>query len=78
VLEPVAISGGFPLRIPDHTLAVPRHGIINGHPTLLRATGADPDPRGRSATAAEDGMPVECAAGEIWVLETAPEPEQAG
>lgn len=35
VLEPdLAISGGFPLRIPEDALAVPRHGIVNGHPAL--------------------------------------------
>src|SRR5215471_9283125 len=30
-LEPdVAISGSFPLRIPEDALAVPRHGVVNG------------------------------------------------
>jgi methionyl-tRNA formyltransferase len=31
----VAISGGFPLRIPADALGVPRHGVVNGHPALL-------------------------------------------
>jgi methionyl-tRNA formyltransferase len=44
VLEPdLAISGGFPIRIPEDALAVPRHGIINGHPALLpRYRGPNP------------------------------------
>jgi methionyl-tRNA formyltransferase len=44
VLEPdLAISGGFPLRIPEDALAVPRHGIVNGHPALLpRYRGPNP------------------------------------
>jgi methionyl-tRNA formyltransferase len=43
-LEPdLAISGGFPLRIPEDALAVPRHGIVNGHPALLpRYRGPNP------------------------------------
>src|SRR5512132_737631 len=44
VLEPdLAISGGFPVRIPEEALAVPRHGIVNGHPALLpRYRGPNP------------------------------------
>ena len=44
VLEPdLAISGGFPVRIPEDALAVPRHGIVNGHPALLpRYRGPNP------------------------------------
>jgi methionyl-tRNA formyltransferase len=44
VLEPdLAISGGFPLRIPQDALDVPRHGIVNGHPALLpRYRGPNP------------------------------------
>ena len=43
-LEPdLAISGGFPLRIPEDALTVPRHGIVNGHPALLpRYRGPNP------------------------------------
>jgi methionyl-tRNA formyltransferase len=43
-LEPdLAISGGFPVRIPEDALAVPRHGIVNGHPALLpRYRGPNP------------------------------------
>src|SRR5215471_5322251 len=43
-LEPdLAISGSFPLRIPEGALAVPRHGIVNGHPALLpRYRGPNP------------------------------------
>src|SRR5215469_1100364 len=43
-LEPdLAISGGFPLRIPEDALAVPRHGVMNGHPALLpRYRGPNP------------------------------------
>lgn len=43
-LEPeVAISGGFPLRIPTEALRVPRHGVVNGHPSLLpRLRGPNP------------------------------------
>ena len=37
-LEPdVALSGAFPLRIPAEALRVPRHGVVNGHPSLLPA-----------------------------------------
>jgi methionyl-tRNA formyltransferase len=44
VLEPdLAISGGFPVRIPEDALAVPRYGIVNGHPALLpRYRGPNP------------------------------------
>ena len=39
----LAISGGFPVRIPAEALAVPRHGIVNGHPALLpRYRGPNP------------------------------------
>jgi methionyl-tRNA formyltransferase len=43
-LEPdLAISGGFPVRIPADALAVPRHGVVNGHPALLpRYRGPNP------------------------------------
>jgi len=43
-LEPdVAISGSFPLRIPEDALAVPPRGIVNGHPALLpRYRGPNP------------------------------------
>jgi methionyl-tRNA formyltransferase len=43
-LEPdVAVSGGFPLRIPPEALHVPRHGVVNGHPSLLpRLRGPNP------------------------------------
>ncbi len=43
-LEPeLAISATFPLRIPEDALAVPRHGIVNGHPALLpRYRGPNP------------------------------------
>src|SRR4029077_4111070 len=35
-LEPdLAVCGGFPLRIPPNALAVPRLGILNGHPARL-------------------------------------------
>src|SRR6266545_2984362 len=35
-LEPdLALCGGFPVRIPEDALAVPRHGAVNGHPALL-------------------------------------------
>jgi len=35
-LEPdLALCGGFPVRIPEDALAVPRHGVVNGHPALL-------------------------------------------
>src|SRR5262245_30037763 len=43
-LEPdLAISGGFPVMIPEDALAVPRCGIVNGHPALLpRYRGPNP------------------------------------
>jgi methionyl-tRNA formyltransferase len=43
-LEPdLAISGGFPVRIPPDAIAVPRHGIVNGHPSPLpRYRGPNP------------------------------------
>lgn len=43
-LEPdLAISSGFPVRIPEDALAVPRHGVVNGHPALLpRYRGPNP------------------------------------
>jgi methionyl-tRNA formyltransferase len=43
-LEPdLAISGGFPVRIPEDALAVPRHGVVNGHPAVLpRYRGPNP------------------------------------
>jgi methionyl-tRNA formyltransferase len=43
-LEPdVAVSGGFPLRIPPDALRVPRYGVVNGHPSLLpRLRGPNP------------------------------------
>ena len=43
-LEPdLALCGGFPVRIPEDALAVPRHGVVNGHPALLpRYRGPNP------------------------------------
>ena len=43
-LEPdVALAGGFPVRIPADALAVPRLGVVNGHPALLpRYRGPNP------------------------------------
>ena len=43
-LEPdLAVCGGFPLRIPNDALAVPRLGIVNTHPALLpRFRGPNP------------------------------------
>jgi methionyl-tRNA formyltransferase len=43
-LEPdLALCGGFPVRILEDALAVPRHGIVNGHPALLpRYRGPNP------------------------------------
>jgi methionyl-tRNA formyltransferase len=39
----VAVSGGFPLRIPADALRVPRYGVVNGHPSLLpRLRGPNP------------------------------------
>jgi len=35
-LEPdVVFCAGFPWKIPADAIAVPRHGIVNGHPSLL-------------------------------------------
>jgi methionyl-tRNA formyltransferase len=31
----VAFCAGFPWKIPAEAVAVPRHGIVNGHPSLL-------------------------------------------
>ncbi|HEX4677754.1 MAG TPA: formyltransferase family protein [Gaiellaceae bacterium] len=31
----LALCGGFPWRIPAEAIAVPKHGIVNGHPSLL-------------------------------------------
>src|SRR5579872_2598951 len=43
-LEPdLALCGGFPLRIPADALAVPRFGVVNGHPARLpRYRGPNP------------------------------------
>jgi methionyl-tRNA formyltransferase len=43
-LEPdLALCGGFPARIPADALAVPRLGVVNGHPALLpRYRGPNP------------------------------------
>jgi methionyl-tRNA formyltransferase len=43
-LEPdLALCGGFPVRIPADALAVPRRGVVNGHPALLpRYRGPNP------------------------------------
>src|SRR6266550_9578376 len=43
-LEPdLALSAGFPVRIPKDALTVPRLGIVNGHPALLpRYRGPNP------------------------------------
>jgi len=39
----VALCLGFPWKIPSDALAVPRHGIVNGHPSLLpRYRGPSP------------------------------------
>jgi methionyl-tRNA formyltransferase len=39
----VAFCGGFPWKIPAEAIAVPRHGIVNGHPALLpRYRGPSP------------------------------------
>ena len=39
----VAVCLGFPWKIPSDALAVPRHGIVNGHPSLLpRYRGPEP------------------------------------
>ena len=44
VFDPdVAVCIGFPWKIPPEALAVPRHGIVNGHPSLLpRYRGPSP------------------------------------
>ncbi len=44
LFEPdVALCIGFPWKIPPDALAVPRHGIVNGHPSLLpRYRGPSP------------------------------------
>jgi methionyl-tRNA formyltransferase len=44
VYEPdVVFCGGFPWKIPADALAVPKHGIVNGHPSLLpRYRGPSP------------------------------------
>ena len=43
-LEPdVAFCTGFPWKIPAEAIAVPKHGIVNGHPSLLpRYRGPSP------------------------------------
>jgi methionyl-tRNA formyltransferase len=43
-LEPdVALCTGFPWKIPAEAIAVPKHGIVNGHPSLLpRYRGPSP------------------------------------
>ena len=43
-LEPdLALSGGYPVRIPADALEVPRLGVVNGHPALLpRYRGPNP------------------------------------
>ena len=39
----LALCIGFPWKIPPDALAVPRHGIVNGHPSLLpRYRGPSP------------------------------------
>jgi methionyl-tRNA formyltransferase len=44
LFEPdLALCLGFPWKIPPEALAVPRHGIVNGHPSLLpRYRGPSP------------------------------------
>lgn len=44
LFEPdLALCIGFPWKIPPDALAVPRHGIVNGHPSLLpRYRGPSP------------------------------------
>jgi methionyl-tRNA formyltransferase len=44
LFEPdLALCIGFPWKIPPEALAVPRHGIVNGHPSLLpRYRGPSP------------------------------------
>ena len=43
-LEPdLAVCGGFPVRIPADAIAVPLHGVLNGHPSPLpRYRGPNP------------------------------------
>jgi methionyl-tRNA formyltransferase len=43
-LDPdLAVCTGFPWKIPADALAIPRHGIVNGHPSLLpRYRGPSP------------------------------------
>jgi methionyl-tRNA formyltransferase len=39
----LALCTGFPWKIPAEALAVPRHGVVNGHPSLLpRYRGPSP------------------------------------
>jgi methionyl-tRNA formyltransferase len=39
----LALCAGFPWKIPADAIGVPRHGIVNGHPSLLpRYRGASP------------------------------------
>jgi methionyl-tRNA formyltransferase len=39
----VVFCGGFPWKIPSDALAVPKHGVVNGHPSLLpRYRGPSP------------------------------------
>jgi methionyl-tRNA formyltransferase len=39
----LALCAGFPWKIPPDALAVPKHGIVNGHPSLLpRYRGPSP------------------------------------
>lgn len=39
----LALCTGFPWKIPAEALGVPKHGIVNGHPSLLpRYRGANP------------------------------------
>ena len=39
----LALCAGFPWKIPADAIAVPRHGIVNGHPSLLpRYRGPSP------------------------------------
>jgi methionyl-tRNA formyltransferase len=54
LFEPdVALCIGFPWKIPPDALAVPKHGIVNGHPSLLpRYRG--PSPVSRAIRDGED------------------------
>ena len=39
----LALCGGFPVQIPEEAIAVPRLGIVNGHPARLpRYRGPNP------------------------------------